>query len=63
LILKIWKHKIDAKTNPNRPIYNHLNVTGWNNIKIVLIEKYAFNDRDALHAREQYHIDLSNEDK
>ena len=51
-------HVTASKKYPNQRVYKHLNTIGWNNVKIVLIEKYPCNDIDELHKRERYYSDL-----
>ena len=51
-------HRTDAKTHPDRRIYNHFNNIGWLNVSIVLIESYQCNNKFELLQRERYYIDL-----
>ncbi len=54
---RLYTHKQDAKRCPNQYNYRHLNNIGWENINIILIEKYPCNDKDELLKRERYWVD------
>jgi hypothetical protein len=51
-----YKHKLDAKKNPDRLLYSHIFKIGWNHVKIVLIEKFPCDSRNELYRREKYWI-------
>ncbi len=57
----LWKrkgqHKASSKEDPNRYVYQHLNIIGWENVEIVLIENFPCNSKDELHQRERHWID------
>ena len=50
-------HRRDAKIQPNRHVYIHLNEIGWNNVRIVLIEAVICLNKDELVRHEQRYID------
>lgn len=50
-------HKASAKHEPNRNVYNHLNIIGWENVDIILIENYSCKSIEELNARERYWIE------
>lgn len=49
-------HKSRSKKS-NYKVYQHLNKIGWDNVEIILIEKYECKCKDELHARERHWID------
>jgi len=51
-------HKRDAVKSPEQPVYKHLNIIGWDNVEIILIESYPCNSKAELEARERYWIEL-----
>jgi group I intron endonuclease len=50
-------HKASSKKKPNRPVYQHVNAIGWDNVEIILIEAFACNNKMELEKRERYYID------
>ena len=57
LRLRKSRHKADSKYHPNRHIYMHLNIIGWDNVRIILIESVFAETKDQLLLREQHWID------
>ena len=53
------EHKRKSKTK-NFKVYNHLNEAGWENVVIILIEKYPCNNFEELRIKEQEYIDKFN---
>jgi len=51
-------HKKMASKKPNMKVYQELNIIGWDNINIILIEEFKCENKDELTKREQYHIEL-----
>jgi len=55
------EHKIRSKRKcTNRKVYKHCNEVGWENVGIVLIEKYPCDDKSELFKRERFYYDLLN---
>jgi group I intron endonuclease len=52
------EHKTKSVKFPDRQVYKHLNAVGWVNVEIILIESYPCINKDELHKRERYWIDL-----
>ena len=52
------RHKRDAVKSPTQPVYKHLNIIGWENVEIILIESFPCNSKAELEARERYWIEL-----
>lgn len=52
------KSRSKNKIKSNYKVYKHLNKIGWENVDIVLIEKYPCNDKEVMHKRERYWIEL-----
>lgn len=50
-------HKTTAKKKP-QPVHQHLNVIGWENVDIVLIEEYPCNNKMELERRERHFIEM-----
>ena len=50
-------HVTDSKKHPNRCVYKHILEIGWENVDIILIEKYPCESKEELHKRERYWID------
>lgn len=50
-------HKKESKKHPNRKVYQHLNKIGWENVKIILIEKWPCDSKEELERRERYFIE------
>jgi hypothetical protein len=55
---RLWDHKLSARHNPARKVYEALNTVGWENVRIVQIEAFRCENKQELVAREQYFIDL-----
>lgn len=53
---RIAKHRYFAKTKPSQ-VHRCMNVIGWDNVKIILIEEYPCDNRMQLERRERYWID------
>lgn len=51
------EHKAMTKQKPDRPVYKHLNEIGWDYVKIILIEKWACDDKYELEKRERKWIE------
>ncbi len=47
-------HKGTSKRSNSR-VYQYINSIGWQNVRIVLLEKYPCNDKDELRSREEYY--------
>jgi hypothetical protein len=58
LTLRKCRHKSTAKVKPDRQVYAHFNTIGWENVKIIMIEKVPCNDKYELEQRERHHIEL-----
>ena len=56
LIRRLVGHRAKAKHFTHRKIYNHFNELGFENVKIVLIEKVSVKNLDELLQVENYHI-------
>ena len=59
---RLCDHRSKARTKRKRKVYKHFNEIGWDNVRIVLIERYPCNDRDELLQREDYHRQLRKPD-
>jgi hypothetical protein len=56
---RLSRHRYDCKTQSHRPIYAYINSNcGFDNIKIILIEKYKYKNKKQLRMREKHHMDL-----
>ena len=62
LDFRLKGHISSACTELDRYVYHHLNIIGWQNVKIELIENYKCNCRTELFKRERYFIELLNPD-
>ena len=51
------QHKLKSKTHPERKVYKHLNMVGWGNVDIILIENFECDNIEELRKRERYWID------
>ena len=60
---RFWHHKHDAKTEPDRKVYQHINRIGWNNVKIVLIEEFCCKNKEELVKKEYEYIQLKRMDR
>ena len=58
LCKRLSAHKSMARKSLTRRVYTELNIIGWENCRIMLIEAYPCTDKQELIAREQYVIDL-----
>lgn len=47
-------HRYMARYEPHRAVYLHLNTIGWENVKIILIEKFPCKDREEMKKREHF---------
>lgn len=54
---RLYAHKQMAKRKPNIHVYAHLNEIDWDNVTIVLVEKYPCADLDELLRHERYWIE------
>lgn len=52
------RHKTSSRKRPTQRVYQHLNQIGWENVRIILIEKVQAQNKDQLRLREQHYIDL-----
>ena len=52
------QHKVTSRRHPNRSVYKHLNLVGWENVEIILIENVNCNNKEQLHSRERHYIEL-----
>lgn len=50
-------HKLDGEINGHRQVYKHLNLIGWQNVHIILIEEYPCKNKEQLISRERYWYD------
>jgi len=57
LAKRLGQHKRDSRKRPSTPVYKHLNEIGWDNVSIILIEKFPCKDREELFQRERYWFD------
>ena len=57
LRLRKNRHKCKSKLCPDRTVYKHLNIIGWENVDIILIEEIKCNNKMELSQRERYWID------
>ncbi len=55
---RLSNHKKASRELTERRVYKELNVIGWSNVRIVLIEAHRCENKNELIAREQHHIDL-----
>ena len=55
---RLSEHKRNARIKTERQVYKHLNEIGWLNVKIILIEEFACENRNQLLWREDYFIRL-----
>ena len=61
LVKRKYGHIYEIKINRNNcPVYVHLRTVGYENVEIILIEKYPCVDKMELHKRERYWIDYLN---
>ena len=51
----MFEHKKKVKTKTKNP-YKHFNLIGWDNVSMILLEKYPCNSKQELKAREHYWI-------
>ena len=58
LAKRFYDHKQRAKKRLTQKVYTHLNLVGWYNVRIVLIEDINAETKDQLLLREQHYIDL-----
>lgn len=57
LVKRKYQHKIASKRSPNTKVYKKCIEIGWNNVDIVLIERFSCNNKDDLHKKEREWID------
>lgn len=57
LRLRKSAHKCSSKSDLDRTVYKHLNIVGWENVDIILIEEIKCNNKMELSQRERYWID------
>ncbi len=62
LRFRLKDHKQAAKKYPNRKIYAHINLIGWERVSMELIENYPCNSKTELNLREDYYIKRALED-
>lgn len=55
---RMCAHRVDSIKFPERKIYIECNRIGMNNVRIVLVENVVCQNKENLHMREQYYIDL-----
>ena len=60
LNVRMHKHKAMAKKRPNQLVYSHLNLVGWDNIEIALVELFPCANKLELEIRERYWIEQLN---
>jgi group I intron endonuclease len=53
---RLSTHKANAKVHTQRPIYQHLNKVGMNNVSIELIEDFPCDNKVQLEVREQHWV-------
>lgn len=58
LAVRKGAHKRNARRNPERTVYAHINAIGWSNVRIILIENVSCQNSEQLRSREQHYIDL-----
>lgn len=63
LYKRLHIHKRKAKKWPDRKVYKHFAALGWEKVKIVLIEDFSCNNKDALCKREQEVLEQNLSDK
>ena len=56
LYLRLNHHKSASKIGKSC-VYNHINMIGWDKVKIELIEDYPCNNKKELNKREEFYID------
>ena len=59
---RLSNHKQSAKSETSK-VYNYINLIGWDNVQIELIEDYPCSKKSELNEREDYHIRQSKEDE
>lgn len=52
-----YKHRMTSRKQPDRKVYKHINASGWNGVRIVLVEEFPCENVEQLRAREQLWID------
>jgi len=57
LCKRLGDHKSSAKVHKERLVYKHLNEIGWENVQIILVEKFECKTKEELRARERYWIE------
>lgn len=57
---RLSTHKGNAKIHNNRPVYQHLNNIGFENVSIELIENFPCDNKVQLEIREKHWIDTLN---
>ena len=60
---RLHQHKMKSKEKPNRRLYQHVNMLGWDKVKIVLVEEIMFKTKDELVKREYEIIQQKRSDK
>ena len=58
LAKRFYDHKKAARHTITQLVYAALNIIGWENVRIVLIESYVCSNKQELIAREQHYMDL-----
>lgn len=53
---RISSHRSSSKRNPMRLVYKHINNIGWENVNIIIIERYPCIDKYDLESRECFWI-------
>jgi len=60
---RLNNHKQSSKKELNRQVYAYINILGWNNVKIELVEKYSCNSKEELLKKEDEYIKKGKDDK
>lgn len=58
LACRLSGHKMDSKKEKykNNKSYSHINMIGWDRVKIILVEEFEYTSRDDLRRRENVYI-------
>jgi hypothetical protein len=60
---RLNNHKQASKKELIRPVYVYINIIGWDNINIELVEKYSCNSKEELLKKEDEYIQKGKHDK
>lgn len=63
LNLRFNAHKQSGKTSPDTQVYKYINMIGWKNVEIELVEDFPCETKQELNAREDFYIKAAKDDE